>query len=114
MIELNIKIYSFSELSDAAKKKAVDEHRHFLLNELWGEYAELSNHGDENDEEYDEQYAYISSNDEYVIENIEANEYYFYFDGSLCWTCTYMAGPKKGQTEIKIHGETYFVPEVTA
>ena len=111
MLEIKIHLYDFHELSDTAKAKAIEEHRQFLLNELWGEYVTLSNHGDENDEEYDAQYAYIQNHDEYVIENIEANEYRYFADGSLCWCCTYVAGPNKGLTEVKIHGETYFIKE---
>lgn len=111
MINLTIKLYSFSELNAAAKRKAIDDHRQFLLNELWGEYARLSAHGDENDEEYDERYAYIEKHDEYIIEEIEANEYFYFANGDLCSCCTYVAGPKKGTTEIKIHGETYVIQE---
>jgi hypothetical protein len=64
-------------------------------------------------EMYHNEYNYILMNDEPVIENIEINEYYFYFDGSMCDVCHYSGGPKKGTTEIKIHGETFTIKEKT-
>ena len=106
MISLNINLYSFSELKEKARRKAIEEHRTFLIEtEMISDY--------ETEEEYNEQIAFIATNDEYVIENIECNEYLFYFDGELCWSCHYVAGPKKGTTNIVIHGEMFTIKEET-
>lgn len=100
MLELTIKLYSFHELNQEAQRKAIEEHRQFLI--------ETEIPGDcETWEEYNEQIAYLNTNDDYIIENIEINEYTFFADGKLCWSCTYTGGPKKGLTEIKIHGELF-------
>ena len=100
MIKLEINLYDFDELSDNAKRKAINEHRQFLIEtEQPSDYYTFG--------EYEEQMAYIATNDEYIIENIKCNDYLFYADGNLCWSCQYVAGPKKGITEINIHGELF-------
>ena len=92
-----IKLYEFSELSDAAKERAVEKHKDFLDSlplELENEAGELK--------EY-----YYEYPEEEVIENIEANEYIFFADGKLANCVTYIGKhPKAGITEFTFKGET--------
>ena len=116
MLKVEINLYNFSELSPEAQRKAIEEHRRFLLDTLQPDFIDgVTDWNDpEKMEMYWAEYGDISDNDETVVESIEANEYKFLADGELCWTCHYVAGPKKGLTEIKIHGELVTVQEVTA
>lgn len=109
MLELKIKLYSFHELGQEAQTRAIEDHRRFMLETLEPDF--IDGVTDWNDPEkmtmYNEEYKYLLMNDEPIIENIEINEYTFFADGELCWSCTYTGGPKKGLTEIQIHGELF-------
>ena len=111
MLKVEISLYRLRELSPAAYRRAVDDHRYFLLDALQPDY--IDGVTDWNDpgkmEMYRAEYDYIMFNDNPVIDSINCNGYFFHPDGEICWTCTYTAGPKKGLTEIKIHGEAYTV-----
>lgn len=116
MLNVTINLYAFSELSERAQQKAISDHRVFLINTM-----------EENDfifgdpvydtpeklkEAYEAEFDYYLMHDEPIIESIEINEYLFYSDGSICWTCHYCGPhPLAGQTEVKIHGESYFIQE---
>jgi len=91
MKNVTINLYSFAELNEKAKQKAIAEHSQFL--------AEVAEDEDELNESYE---------DDYVIENIEANDYVYYFDGTLASCVTYCGKHEKaGTTEFTIHGETF-------
>lgn len=109
MLKLEIKLYSFHELGREAQRKAIEEHRAFLLETLRPDFIDGVTDWDDPEKMnmYRQEYKYIEEHDEYIIENIEINEYTFFADGEICWSCHYTAGPKKGLTEIKIHGELF-------
>ena len=116
MLKVEISLYSFHELKPEAQRKAIEAHRRFLLDTLQPDFIDgVTDWNDpEKMEVYRAEYEYLEEHDEPIVENIEANDYNFFADGELCWTCTYTGGPKKGLTEIKIHGELVTVQEVTA
>lgn len=98
MKKISINLYSFAELSEQAKQRAIQEHLEFLDNmpeqyedetgELVTEYLEHSIHE--------------------AIESIEMNEYIFYFNGEMVNSTTYVGGhPLAGITEVIIHGEKF-------
>lgn len=109
MLELTIKLYSFHELNQEAQTRAIEDHRRFMLETLEPDF--IDGVTDWNDPEkmkmYRAECEYLEENDSAIIENIEINEYTFFADGEICWSCTYTGGPKKGLTEIKIHGELF-------
>lgn len=111
MKNVSINLYSFQELTEKAKQFAIMEHRTFLLSVLQPDYIDGVPDWDDPEkmEMYRDEYSDIDENDEPVIESIEINDYLFYYDGKMCNACTYTAGPNKGLTEIKIHGETYYI-----
>ena len=111
MLELKIKLYSFHELKPFAQEKAIFEHRRFLLDTLQPDFIDgVTDWNDpEKMEMYHSEYEYLEENADPIVESIEANEYLFFANGELCWSCRYVAGPKKGTTEIKIHGEIYTI-----
>lgn len=89
MKTVSINLYTFDELNEAAQEKAIIEHVNFLV-----EVADF----DERDE--------ISR--EYVIENIQINDYLFFADGELAHCTTYTdSHPKSGTTEFHFHGATF-------
>lgn len=99
MKQVTINLYQFSELNKDAQQKAINEHKIFLLQ--LGEESE--NEDGEMITEYPEDYE-----DDYVIENIEANDYIFFEDGELASCTTYTGGhPKSGITELKFAGRIY-------
>ena len=111
MLNVNIRLYTFQELNEKAKRKAIEEHRPFLLDVLVPDY--IDGVIDWNDPEkmgmYDDEYNYILENDDPVIESIDINEYYFYFDGTMCNVLHCTAGPLADKTAVRIHGENYFI-----
>jgi hypothetical protein len=98
MKTIKINLYTFEELNNKAKERAIENHYNFLLS--------LSNDLDIDDEDYNN----ISYTEEEVIENIIANEYIFFSDGSLT-NCTTYTGkhPKAGITEMDFKGITYTI-----
>jgi len=95
----NIKLYSFSELSESAKLKAIEDHREFLESlpvEIEDESGELK------------EYYGMEYTDSEIIENIEANEYIYFNNGEMTSCVTYTGShPKAGITEFKFKGEIY-------
>ena len=96
-----INLYQFAELNEAAKALAICEHGAFLLS--IGQEVEQAN--GELETEYSD-----TIEDAEVIESIEANEYLFFKNGEMA-SVTHFTGkhPRTGQTELKLHGETYNV-----
>jgi len=100
MKTVQINLYSFAELSESARERAISEHGNFLDSE--GEQYE--NEQGEMVTEYPEH----TSNE--IIESIEANEYLFFANGELASCCTYVGKhPKAGTTEFTFKGNVYQV-----
>lgn len=98
MKQVTVNLYSFEELNEYGKEKAIQEHKEFLDNELLEFEDENSNTKSE----------YIYYSDEDVIDNILANEYMFFHNGDMATCVTYCGKhPKAGTTEFKFKGETY-------
>lgn len=106
MIETVIHLFAFKELPEKAQQKAISEHRDFLLSIMepsdfisgepeWDTPEKLQ-------EQYESDYEYYLVNDEPIVEAIEANNYYFFFDGELAYT----REQPSGKLYIEIHGET--------
>ena len=110
MKQVTINLYSFSELPESAKQKAIEEHRVFELSTM------QPSHFKSGDREYDteaelqktyaEEYKYYLENDEPIIEAIEANDYLFFADGNMVQSVTYT---EICITETTIGGETYIL-----
>lgn len=107
MLSVNIKLYSFNELTEKAKNKAIEDHRTFLLDTIVPDYIDgvIDWKDPEKMKMYHEEYDYILFNDEPVIESIEINDYYFFFDGTIAPVLHCTAGPAAGITTVNIHGE---------
>ena len=98
MKTVSINLYSFNELSNEAKEKAIFEHADFLQSigqEVENEAGELvTEYADEIDRAE-------------VIDSIECNEYLFFADGDMAHCVTYTGKhPRTGETEFKFHGQT--------
>lgn len=102
MNKITIKVYSFNELSETAKNKAIIEHTEFMESTP----VECENEAGEMIDEYFE----YSENE--VIEDIEANGYIYFADGTLANCVTYTGThPKTGITELTLHGEVYNITQ---
>lgn len=98
MKQVEINLYSFSELSKEAKQKAIDEHKQFMDQE--GQEFE--------DENGEMQTDYPDWSEDEVIDNIEANEYIYFEDGRLAHCTTYTGKHEKsGTTLFHFHGRDY-------
>lgn len=86
MKQITINLYSFSELADESKEKAIEDHAEFL------------NNLPESRDQYSR---------EETIDSIEANDYLFFDDGIIA-NCTSYTGEheKNGKTEFHFHGST--------
>jgi 5'-3' exonuclease len=100
MIKIEINLYSFAELGEKAKKKAIRNHKDFMLSRA--EVIEdddgglITHYYDEDD-----------LDDHDVIDEIEANEYLFFEDGGLAHCTTYTGKHEKaGITEFHFKGRT--------
>lgn len=90
-----INLYSFNELSEKSKEKAVTEHLDFL---------------DSMPEEFEEEEGiikkYIEHSTQEAVDSIETNEYLFYADGELAHVVQYTGKhPKAGTIELNFHGQ---------
>ena len=96
MKTLEIKLYSFEELTKEAKQKAIEQAIEFLnstANEYENENGEIVYEFFEHDESQAEQF-------------IDVNDYLFFKNGTLAHTVTYCGNhPKTGQSEFYLHGE---------
>ena len=111
---ITIKLYSFSELSEKAKRKAIEAHREFMLSLMSPDdfitgIAEYDT-PEELQKTYEAQYDYYAMNDEPIIENIEANDYLFFANGELAHTVHYCGGhPLSGETHFIFNGVDYII-----
>lgn len=98
MKTVSINLYSFSELNDNAKNRAIDEHRDFMQSfpdQCENEFGELV-------------FEYADYTVAEVIENIELNEYLYFANGILADTVQYVGDhPKVGTSELNFFGEIY-------
>ncbi len=100
MKTVKINLYSFAELSEKAKEKAISEHIDFLDN-LPEEYE---------NEEGEMCSEYIEHTEGEAVESIEANKYIFFADGSLAHCITYVGNhPEAGKPEFLFKGEIYSI-----
>jgi len=111
---ITIKLYSFSELSEKAKRKAIEAHREFELsimepNDFITGIAEYDT-PEELQKAYKAQYDYYLMNDEPIIEIIEANDYLFFENGKLAHTVRYCgAHPLSGETHFIFNGTDHII-----
>jgi len=113
-VNVKINLYSFNELSEEAKQKAIEEHRNFELSSMQPNDFISGDPEYDTEEEiqktFDAEYKYYEMNDEPIIENIEANDYLFFENGELASCVTYCGdSPKAGTTEFKFMNETYSI-----
>ena len=110
MLNVSVTLYKFEELSDKAQQRAIQEHRAFLLTIMHPDDFISGDPEYDTPEElqsaYEAEYEYYLSNDDPIIESIECNGYYFFCDGTLANTTTYVCGPNAGRILVDIHGET--------
>ena len=111
-VNVKINLYSFNELSEEAKQKAIENQRNFELSTMQPEDfisgdAEYDT-PEQLEKAYNEQYSYYESDDTSIIENIEANEYVFFENGEMAECVTYTGNqPKAGTTEFNFMGNVY-------
>lgn len=109
MLTVNIHLYTLAELPETSRRRAIEEHRSFLLDTLTPDYIDgVTNwHDPEKMTMYQDEYDHILMNDEPVIESIEINEYFFFYSGELVDVTHYTGGPFTGRTWAAIGGEGY-------
>lgn len=111
MKNFTITLYNFNELETDARRRAIEEHRDFMLYTLAPSDFISGDPEHDTPEElnavYNSEYEYILNNDEPITESIEANEYLFYCNGELANTCTYTAGELKNKTKFVCHGQVF-------
>lgn len=87
MKTVTINLYTFDELSNESKTRAIEKHREFMLTIMRPEDfisgCKEYDTPEELEKIYNAEYDYILYNDEPVVENIEANEYLFYKNGDF-------------------------------
>ena len=111
---ITIKLYSFSELSEKAKRKAIEAHREFMLSlmapdDFISGIAEYDT-PEELQKTYEAEYNYYLFDDKPIVENIEANDYLFFENGELAHTVRYCgAHPLSGETHFIFNGVDYLV-----
>lgn len=100
MITVSINLYSLDELSQESKDVAIQEHKDFL--------DSMPIDFEDEDGNLNEQYH--SHSEQETIDNIYANEYIYFGDGTLA-NCTTYTGkhPKAGTTEFNFKGKIYKV-----
>lgn len=111
---ITIKLYSFSELSEKAKRKAIEDCREFELSVMRPEdfimgIAEYDT-PEELQKAYEAKYDYYAMNDEPLIEIIEVNDYLFFENGELAHTVRYCRShPLSGETHLIFNGTDYII-----
>lgn len=99
----NINLYSFNELNDKAKEKAIFEHTEFLNStpvECENEHGEMINE-------------FFEHSEDETIESILINEYFFFENGKLADVTQYTGNhPKAGEIELNFYGSIYPVIEL--
>ena len=111
---ITIKLYSFSELSEKAKRKAIEAHREFMLSTMRPEdfITEIAEYDtpEELQKIYEAEYNYYLFDDKPIIENIEANGYLFFENGELAHIVRYCGEhPLSGETHFIFKGTNYII-----
>lgn len=107
---VSINIYKVDELPEPSQKKAIEDHRIFLLSTMQAsDFISGDPEYDTPDQlkaQFTEEYKYYLLHDTPIRDDLNANNYWFFLDGTLanCTTCT--AGPDRGRTIFSLHGET--------
>lgn len=103
MKKVEINLYSVNELNEDARVMAIEQHKEFLLSIY-------------SDEDFDESLNMTYSNyedgldNEYIMEEIEANDYLYFFNGTLANTTYYFGKHEKaGTNELKLFNEVYII-----
>lgn len=109
-IKTEINLYKFNELEKKAQEKAIFEHRQFMLETLC--FDDFDGTDEQKEYAYNEMYADIEEDDNLVIDNIIANEYLYFIDGTLAHVTTFTGNHKKaGSTEFYFLGKTYTITQ---
>lgn len=104
-IKTEIKLYTYNELSERAKRKAFEEHEYFLR------CNPQTYEDDEGNEKYDNMDEWTEKDiKEYVEDSININKYLFFESGKIAHI-THFTGEheKAGTTEFYFNGETYIL-----
>lgn len=111
-----IKLYTLDELSEQARKKAIEEHRQFELSIMAPEDFITGDPEYDTEEEiqkaYYAEYDYYLFNDEPIIEAIEANGYYFYENGEQAHVTSYIKNNTVYKVELKLNGVIYDITDI--
>ena len=104
-VTVSINLYSVDELGDKAKEVAIEEHRNFLLSECI-----LNGNSPTGESDYLSEVEDIEDNDDYVLENIHANDYLYFYDGKLAKTVSDCGKhPTAGITEFMDQDQVYCI-----
>ena len=109
---ITLNLYTLDELNEAARARAIEDHRHWLLNNMTVEDFEGCGDPELDTPEsmYNEEYNYILTEDEGVIESIEINEYLFFENGEMAWTINYCGNhPRAGESVLRFGGKEYSI-----
>ena len=105
-VHIEICLYSFDELSEKAKEKAINDHRAFLLEEMQPDDFISGDPEYDTPEElqkcYESEYDYYLFNDDPIIESIECNDYMFLKSGELAHTIHYCGKHPKREKQYFI------------
>lgn len=112
-VKVDIKLLSFEELTEEAKRVAIEDHRNFELGIMQPDDYISGDPEYDTEEElqkiYDREYNYYLMNDEPIIENIEANNYLFFEDGTLAHCTTHIQGNKVVKTVFHFNNMEYLI-----
>ena len=99
MKKVEINLYSVNELNEDARAMAIEQHKEFLLS-IYSDKSLNMTYSDYED----------GLNNEYIIEEIEANDYLYFFNGTLANTTYYFGKHEKaGTNELKLFNEVYII-----
>ncbi len=102
--------YSLDELIESSRQTAIDDHMNFLN----GEGIECENDEGEFETEYDYLNNYKNDDINHVIDNIEANDYEYDFNGKLVGITKYMKDNKPtGKKTIRINKQEIDLIQLT-
>lgn len=90
MKKVQINLYSVNELNEDARAMAIEQYKEFLLS-IYSDYEN-------------------GLDNEYIMEEIEANDYLYFFNGELA-NATYYCDKheKAGTNELKLFNEVYII-----
>lgn len=99
MKKAQINLYSVNELNEDARAMVIEQHKEFLLS-IYSDKSLNMTYSDYED----------GLNNEYIIEEIEANDYLYFFNGTLANTTYYFGKHEKaGTNELKLFNEVYII-----